>query len=33
MLIALTPTQEQLLDRLIRTGRYTSAAEVLSKTL
>lgn len=26
MMIALTPTQEQLLDRLIRTGRYSSAA-------
>ena len=29
-MIALTPTQEQLLARLIRTGRYSSAAEVLS---
>jgi antitoxin ParD1/3/4 len=33
MSIALTPTQEQLLDRLIRTGRYSSAAEVLSAAL
>jgi antitoxin ParD1/3/4 len=33
MSIALTPTQEQLLDRLVRTGRYGSAAEVLSAAL
>ena len=33
MSITLTPTQEQLLDRLIRTGRYGSTAEVLSAAL
>ena len=33
MLIGLTHTQKQLLDRLIRTGRYSSAAEVLSAAL
>ena len=33
MSITLTPTQKQLLDRLIRTGHYSSAAEVLSAAL
>ena len=33
MSITLTPIQERLLDRLIRTGRYSSAAEVLSVAL
>ncbi len=33
MSIALTPSQEQLLERLVSTGRYGSAAEVLDAAL
>jgi antitoxin ParD1/3/4 len=33
MSIALTPEQEQLLEQLIRSGRYHSAAEVLDEAL
>lgn len=33
MSIALTLTQEQLLERLVRTGRYGSMAEALSAAL
>ncbi len=33
MSLALTPTQEQLLARLMGTGRYGSATEVLSAAL
>ena len=33
MSIALTPIQEQLLERLVSTGRYGSAAEVLDTAL
>lgn len=33
MSIALTPIQEQLLERLVSTGRYGSATEVLDAAL